>query len=30
MPKEVYVIYIAVKKLSFYLMDTTVTLQSDH
>ena len=28
--KEAYVIYIAVKKLSFYLADGTITIQSDH
>ena len=28
--KEAYVIYISVKKLSFYLTDAEITLQSDH
>ena len=28
--KEAYAIYMAVKKLSFYLADATITLQSKH
>ena len=28
--KEAYVIYMSVKKLSFYLTDAEITLQSDH
>ena len=28
--KEVYVIYMTVKRLSFYLADATITLQNDH
>ena len=28
--KEVYVIYMSVKKLSFYLTDAEITLRSDH